>query len=488
MKISKSVSETSSHQSKVEGLFGSDSSSENSDSDTEHRPSSQPLAAASSDRPKRRSPRSNLARVEEIEESNSGSPIVNPCRSKLLSQPQSFVPLGRANRTDSTPVKPTPIKSMEARKDNELGSSHRLGNTRVVKHLISPCSEALLSAVSKSKSATRVVAPLKRVVKEPEIPKTPALATVASPLPTSDLASPLDAMETDTPVYKKRVSRTLKRTLELDSGSVDVPSPSPSKHARVFLESLPIPPIKSTTPVDTIETNTVPTDKRKALSARVDEIIPLGQKCIQTAEPAANDHTGSAPAIRLKSPEYLYGDRLKPQEETPVIDRSFSSSSSSEEDPTENEHASNISKPILSRNQPTDRLATKLSTENIRRPQSPEIEYTPRSPEVEDTPRSPEVEDTPQSPEVDDSPQSPDMNNPVTDGGFNEPTVINSSPQPCKEPDSVVHESASDSIQEPSISAYELIFKQLDIKKPPSKPPSKSKILEFQIIYDRNTH
>lgn len=466
--------------SKNDKLFGSDSSSE---SETDEQIEIRLL-------------KSNQISSKELTELKQRPSTTS--KLKIAAPNSDLIMLGRNVRPEKA------IKPIETRREVDLpnpiiGQSRTsLEMARVVKPpqpLIVPCSEALISAVMKPKSVTRVVAPLKRPPKDQGI--------------TSTAPSPAPIILDDVPdcLPKKRVSHGLKRGLEQDPTSADNTSKrekistilSPKQTAEIPLAAksdlstiFRSEKTSSTEPKDicgnvTVADKTIPVSSAEKplinrLNAQPDHQVDSEMSSEETEVQASFD----------SSPNNTKCSQVEPLQTThlgSLVEHSFlpameDKPKSSEDESSESSESENILTT-------SEIQKSMLPSQDIQRPRDQEgilklcnVEVTPQSPGVKDTsmsrlssgnpPESPEAEDTGKVLPLEETPMSPDQSpaSPPTQSlelDISEPTVI-----PTVGPGSPVEEITN---QKSVSSAFEFIVQQIPKKNPVFDKGTKSKSL-----------
>ena len=367
---------------KVDGLFGSDSS-DTSESEPECEPEVCPPSVQDQSKQSKLKGLTKGQQLEVVNESRATPTLANNPRTKLL-------PLGKGSRLDSPPVKP-----VELRRETESPSLTRLGLGRVAKspgNFIAPCSEALLSAVTKAKTFSRVATPLRRPVKEPEVPRTPV---VVDSMNTSNSVATLilsDSSQDDSP-FRKRVSHATKRALESDVAITDLVSPSKRGKTKAGPSPSPRTPISPVPAKIHTENISVKTKSKHALPVNPQEFIKLGTKVTPSSVKQklgqAVETSGTSPEVVERAKETIAEDvgANEMEQEISMEQSGMDETSSSEEE-----------NPSLSMNE----------SSYIEENKPPQLPENPQSPDVEERLQLPDIEDGPQSPDMDESPQSPD--------------------------------------------------------------------------------
>ena len=403
----KAITPVSRSKAAVPDLFGSDSSSSESEceSDAVPPPNQERLSISSTSAIpspiqeclKRPSTIRNLK--EQQPEPGSGSKqsshLSNSSRTQALVQlVEPIISSGKGSRTGSF----VPTKQNELQRDLNSPSTDQtrcgLGLGRGVKPtqlIISPCSESLLSAVGKAKTPVgRVVAPLKRPFKQPEV-SVPVLQTPYLP----DSSTPLNEIPS-----RKRISHTLKRNLEPDATDPDV-LPA-SKRGRPLPEVTP-PAVSLSAPVpDEFESEEIPISARtrqkrnSSCPINLQEVVQLNVK----NAPSKNQK------IRQKSTEKSPNDGNK------RFKRLVVESSTSE---SENEMEVNNGEMGQSSSAEEDESIFKKldksdhgGSSNEKGRSAVQLPNNSQSPHVEESTEPPEMEESPKSPDINESPKSPD--------------------------------------------------------------------------------
>jgi hypothetical protein len=348
--------------------------------------------------------------------SKQSSQLSNSSRTQALAQlVEPIIPLGRGSRNDSFVA----AKKNELRRDLESPTTDqtRFGLGRGVKttqHTFPSFSDSLLSAVGKAKTPVgRVVAPVKRPFKQPEVPNAPVVKAPYLP----DNSSPLNEGP-----FRKRVSHTLKRSLEPDPAD---PSVLPAtKRGRTLPEVTPPAPSPPTpsppTPVpDKVQSEEIPISTRTrqkgktSCPIKLQEMVKLDvKKTPSRNEKLRQKTTEKSPNNASKRFKRLVVENSTSESENEMevnTDETGQSSSSEKEERSLNSDKSDSCDSSNEKGRSPVQLPNSPQSPHVEESTEPlEMEESSKLLDVDESPKSPYVEESPKSPDNDESPKSPD--------------------------------------------------------------------------------
>jgi hypothetical protein len=362
--------------------------------------------------------------------SKQSSQLSNSSRTQALAQlVEPIIPLGRGSRNDSFVA----AKKNELRRDLESPTTDqtRFGLGRGVKttqHTFPSFSDSLLSAVGKAKTPVgRVVAPVKRPFKQPEVPNAPVVKAPYLP----DNSSPLNEGP-----FRKRVSHTLKRSLEPDPANPSVlpatkrgrtlpevtpPAPSPpTPSPPTPSPPTPSPPTPSPpTPVpDKVQSEEIPISTRTrqkgktSCPIKLQEMVKLDvKKTPSRNEKLRQKTTEKSPNNASKRFKRLVVENSSESENEMEVntDETGQSSSSEKEERSLNSDKSDSCDSSNEKGRSPVQLPNSPQSPHVEESTEPlEMEESSKLLDVDESPKSPYVEESPKSPDNDESPKSPD--------------------------------------------------------------------------------